>query len=488
MAQGITVVGLGPGDPGLITRAGWQTLLAAAPLFARTAQHPALGALPADVEVQAFDALYESQPSFAAVYQGIVERLLQRAAEGQAVVYAVPGDPTVGEATVGELRRRCGERGIPVHIVHGVSFVEPCLAAAGLDALDGLHLADALELAARHHPPFPPDIPALIGQLYSPLVAGEAKIVLMNQYPEEHPVLLLHAVGSPQARVESVALWQIDRSQHIGAMTALLVPPLEEPSSFEALQEVIAHLRAPEGCPWDRRQSHQSLRSHLLEECYEALEAIDQDDMGALQAELGDLLLQIVLQAQIATEEGEFTMAQVIAGIRAKLVRRHPHVFSDLQVEAVDQVLRNWEQLKAEERERAGDQNGILGGVPRGLPALAQAYELQARAARVGFDWASLGGVLAKVQEELEEVQEAPDEQRRAAEMGDLLFAVVNYARWLKVDPEAALRAANRRFRQRFGAMERRARAEGRPLAEMSLEELDALWEAAKGEGGEKAE
>jgi tetrapyrrole methylase family protein/MazG family protein len=319
-------------------------------------------------------------------------------------------------------------------------------------------------------------------------VAAEAKLTLMGQYPEDHPVLLIHGAGSPEQRVESLPLWQIDRSQAIGAMSALLVPPLGEPSSFESLQEVIAHLRAPDGCPWDRRQTHQSLRSHLLEECYEALEAIDREDMEALRAELGDLLLQIVLQAQIAAEEGEFSMPQVIAGIRAKLVRRHPHVFGDLDVEEVDQVLRNWEQLKAEEREEAGDENGVLGGVPGGLPALAQAYELQARAARVGFDWPSIDGVLAKVHEELEEVQEAPDAGRQAGELGDLLFAVVNYARWLEVDPEAALRAANRRFRERFAAMERQAKASGRPLNELGIEELDALWEAAKNQGEDSPE
>jgi tetrapyrrole methylase family protein/MazG family protein len=251
-------------------------------------------------------------------------------------------------------------------------------------------------------------------------------------------------------------------------------------SSFESFQEIVAHLRAPDGCPWDRKQTHKTLRTHLLEESYEALQAIDAENLDALREELGDLLLQIVLQAQIATEDGEFTMADVIANIQEKIVRRHPHVFGGIHVDDVDHVLHNWEALKAAEREYEGEGKGLLDGVPLGLPALSQAAEIQERVKRIGFDWPEVEGVLTKIIEELEEVAQAKEPATRTAEMGDVFFAVVNYARWLGVDPEAALREANLRFRRRFGELEMAVKAEGRDLGAMSLEEMDAFWEAAK--------
>ncbi|MEW6567236.1 MAG: nucleoside triphosphate pyrophosphohydrolase [Chloroflexota bacterium] len=482
MSPGITIVGLGPGDPALLTRAAWQVLDSADEVWLRTGRHPVVEALPRQLRLHTFDALYDAAESYSAVYDAIVEQILSLGDRPQGVIYAVPGDPMVGEATVEALRARTS---LPLTILHGVSFVEPCLALVGHDALDGLFVADALALAGRHHPPFPPDTPALVGQLHSTWVAADVKLTLMNQYPDEHRVTLIHAGGTVQAWTETVPLYQIDRATEIGPLTALFVPALEAASAFETFQETVAHLRAPDGCPWDRQQTPQSLRQHLMEEAYEALQALDREDMEALREELGDLLLQVVLQAQIATEHGNFRMADVIAAIQDKIIRRHPHVFGDLKVEGVDQVLHNWERLKASERDTDSEGKGLLDGVPLVLPALAQAAEIQGRVARVGFDWPAIEGVVAKVIEELEEVRQATGEEARAAEVGDLLFAVVNYARWLKVDPEAALREANARFRQRFAQLEQAAQAQGRNLAELGAQELDHLWEWAKrGQGG----
>jgi tetrapyrrole methylase family protein / MazG family protein len=396
------------------------------------------------------------------------------------VVYAVPGDPTVGEATVPALRQATAAAGLPFDIVPGISFVEPSLAALGIDALDGLQLADALDIAGRHHPPLSPDRPALIAQVYSPQVAAELKLTLMNCYHDDQPVVLLHDVGTSQPSLERVPLHEIDRSPSWGVRSSLFVPARAGRGSLESFQETIAHLRAPDGCPWDREQTHQSLGPHLMEEAYEALQALDEDDMPALREELGDLLLQIVIQVQIASEEGDFLMADVIDGIDAKLLRRHPHVFGEVKVSGVEQVLQNWEALKHEERAENGAGKGLLDGVPLSLPALAQATEVQRRVARVGFDWPDLEGVQAKVAEELNEVLEAETDESRAAEMGDVLFAVVNYARWLGIDPEAGLRKATQRFRQRFAEMEATARRSGRKLEGLSAGELDRLWEAAK--------
>jgi tetrapyrrole methylase family protein/MazG family protein len=480
VAPGVTVVGLGPGDPDLLTRRALELFRARGEVYLRTREHPALAGLPADTRIQSFDSLYEHAQDFEAVYSGIVERLIELAQRPTGVVYAVPGDPSVGEATVPALREAAAAAGLPFEIVPGISFLEPSLAALGLDALDGLQIADALDVAAWHHPPLSPDRPALIGQVYSSPVASDLKLTLMNCYPDDHPVVFLHNAGTHDACLERMALHEIDRSRSIGLRSSLYVPASESQRSLETFQETIAHLRAPNGCPWDREQTHQSLGPHLMEEAYEALQALDADDMPALREELGDLLLQIVLQVQIASEEGDFLMGDVIDGINAKLLRRHPHVFGDVQVSGVEQVLQNWEALKHEERMEHGTGKGLLDGVPLSLPALAQAAEVQRRVARVGFDWPGLAGVQAKVAEELNELLEAGTDERRAAEMGDVLFAVVNYARWLGIDPEAALRTAAQRFRQRFGEMESAARQSGRPLEGLSAGELDRLWEAAK--------
>jgi tetrapyrrole methylase family protein/MazG family protein len=479
----ITIVGLGPGDPRLLTREAWEALSAAPEVHVRTARHPVFdgGDWPAAVPRHSFDHIYESAESFEAVYAAIADEVLRLAARPQGVVYAVPGHPLVGEATVALIRERAAGAGLGVRIVAGLSFVEPCLAAVGYDALNGLTVADALDLATRNHPPFPPDTPALVGQLYSADLASDVKLTLMNQYPDEHEVALIHAAGTPGEAVERLPLYAVDRSPAIAHLTALFVPALPHPSAFETFQDTIARLRAPDGCPWDREQTHQTLRPHLLEETYEALEALDSGDPAALREELGDLLLQIVLHAQIAVEAGEFSMAEIVAGIHEKIVRRHPHVFGDVKVAGVGEVWKNWEALKAAERSDKGQAaRGRLAGVPPALPALAQAEAYSRRAARVGFDWPDVAGVLAKVREELEEVQAETDPERRAEELGDLLFALVNYARWLKVEPESALRSANAKFARRFARVEAAAQAAGRDLAGMTPEELDALWEAAK--------
>ena len=480
MTKVITIVGLGPGDPQLVTRQAWQVLTDAREVFLRTRDHPVADALPPVLAIHSFDSFYQNAENFSEVYYRIVDHIFKEIETRDSLIYAVPGDPSIGEATVTAIRERARKEGIETRLISGVSFLEPCLSLLELDALDGLHVIDALELVTAHHPPFHPDHPVMIGQLYSKWVASDVKLTLMNQYPDEHPVTLIHQGGTPQFELESMRLYEIDRSEQIGSMTSLFVPPLPGRSSLESFQETVAHLRAPDGCPWDREQTHASLRMHVLEECYEVLQALDTEDLDSLQEELGDLLLQIVLQTQIATEAGEFTMADVIRGINAKIIQRHPHVFGDIDISEVDQVLHNWEILKAAEREAQGNQKGLLDGVPKGLPALAQANELQIRVARVGFDWEKIEDVLDKIKEELDEVIHAPDKVSRAAEVGDLLFAVVNYARWLEVDPESVLRSANQRFRNRFAELEQRAQSTHQELSEMALQELDSLWEEVK--------
>ena len=478
--SGITLLGLGPGHPDQITREAWDVLASAGEVWLRTRQHPTVLALPASLKIHSFDDLYENGETFEAVYTQIVETILELGRRPQGVVYAVPGSPFVAETTGPAIAHAAREGGIAVRVVAGLSFLEPVFAALGLDPYPRTALFDAMQLSAAHVPAFPPDMPVLVAQIYSRLVASEVKMTLNSIYPDSHAVQLIHAAGTQEQVVEQLQLYEIDRSERIGLLTSLYVPPLGEGSSFESFQEIVAHLRAPDGCPWDREQTHRSLRTHLLEETYEALAAIDRDDLEGMREELGDLLLQVVLHSQIAGESGSFTMNEVVKGIYDKIVRRHPHVFGELQLEGVNGVLQNWERLKEQERNAKKDEKGILDGVPQAFPALSQAQEYQDRAARVGFDWPEIEGVLDKIAEETLEIKAASDGDQLEAEIGDLFFALVNLARWKGVDAESALRATNTRFKQRFAYIEAHAKGEGMSLSDMTLEQMDALWDEAK--------
>lgn len=485
ISNGITLLGLGPGNPDLLTRQAWEILADSPEIYLRTRQHPVVSEFPPQILIHSFDHFYEHGQQFEDVYARIVETILELGRRPQGVIYAVPGHPFVAETTGPEIARRAREAGIPLRVVDGMSFLEPVFSAVGLDPLDGISLADAMELAVAHVPPFPTGRPALIAQIHSQAMAADVKLTLTALYPDEHPVQLVHAAGSPEQLVEHLALYEIDRSRHIGLLTSLYLPPLNPESSFEAFLEIIAHLRAPDGCPWDRKQTHQTLRPHLIEEAYELLDALDADDPQAMQEEFGDLLLQIILHAQIAAEYGEFTIADILTGIHKKIVYRHPHVFGDLSLTDSDSVLVNWEKLKAQERVANGkSEAGLLDSVSLALPALIQAQEYQSRAARVGFDWPDIHGVTAKLREEMQEVEQAQDHAQLVNEIGDLLFSVVNLARWNKIDAESALRATNLRFRQRFSYLERAARSQGRELRDFTLDEMDALWEEVKRSSG----
>jgi tetrapyrrole methylase family protein/MazG family protein len=344
----------------------------------------------------------------------------------------------------------------------------------GISAPAKLILLDAQTLSAAHVPPYPPDVPALFVNIDTPGLAAHLKNILLSTYPKEHVVLTVKGEDKKEGKLGEL------ESSDFSEKTSLYLPALGEGTSFESFVEIVAHLRAPNGCPWDREQTHETLRKHLLEESYEAISAIDSGDFADMREEFGDLLLQVVLQSQIANEEEQFNINQVIQGIHSKIVRRHPHVFGDLQLEGVDGVLANWEKLKEKERGEKKEEKGLLDGVPKVLPALSQAQEYQDRAGRVGFDWANIDGVLDKVKEEIEEIKEAETDFELASEIGDLLFALVNVARWKHIDAESALRATNLKFKKRFGYVEQGAKRQERNLSDLSLEEMDALWNEAK--------
>lgn len=478
MSQGIVVVGLGPGDAGHLTVEAMQVLSDATEIYLRTRRHPTVASLPSHLALHSFDHFYEKTEAFEEVYENIARRVLELGQRPEGVVYAVPGHPLVGEASVHRVLALAEEADIPVRIVAGVSFLEPVTTALGIDPFDGLQIADATELAARHHPNLDPDHPALVVQLYDRDIAAQVKLTLMNLYHDDHPVTLVHAAGTPQQVVREMPLYELDRQEEIKHLSSLYIPPLESPGSLFTYQDIVARLRAPDGCPWDQKQTHLSLRKHLLEEAYEVLEALDAQDSQGLCEELGDLLLQVFLHAQVATEAGEFKLIDSVSSVITKLIRRHPHVFGTVHVNDADEVLRNWEEIKKEEK--GGEFVSSLAGVSELLPALALSQEMQDRAARIGFDWDDIQGVKDKVQEELLELEQAQGAEDREAELGDVLFSLVNLARWLDLDAESALRGANHRFERRFVEVEKSVSEQGRRLKDMTVDEMEEIWQEVK--------
>lgn len=475
--MGITVVGLGPGSGHLLTREAWDVLTAAGTVYLRTSRHPAVEDLPESVQQRSFDHIYDTAEHFADVYNKIVDELLQLGRIGD-IVYAVPGHPHVGEFTVIKLLEQAEDKAISVRIVAGLSFVEPVLTAVSVDALDGLQVFDALGLIEHLYPPINANTPLLLGQVYSRFVANELKLVLNAIYDDQYPVYLVHAAGQSDQIIEPCPLYAIDRSEHIDHLTSLFVPALPVAATLPALAQTVAILRSPEGCPWDIEQTPQSMRDGLLEEAYEVLQALDNGNRVNLREELGDLLYHIVMQAQMAAEAGEFTLTGVIAGIDTKLKRRHPHVWGDWSVENTAEVLRNWEELKKQEKDAVPE--SLLDGIPLLLPSLARSQKIQSRVSKIGFDWPDINGVYEKLSEELDELKEARSSLATQSELGDLLFVMVNLARWLDVDAESALREANLRFSRRFRLVEQLAKERQSDLRQLNLAEIDLLWEEVK--------
>jgi tetrapyrrole methylase family protein/MazG family protein len=483
----ITLVGLGPGRRDSLTLGAYAALKSATTLFLRTERHPVVDDLRAEgISFTPLDSHYEQSASFSEVYASLARTVLD-AAQHSDVVYAVPGHPLLGEQSVELVVRSAREQGIPCRVAPASSFIDAALAAlAELEPGAGsghLQILDATDLASVQPDP---SRPALLYQVYDDDTASRLKIALLEEYPDSLPVQVVRWAGVADAEsVVTMPLSELDRPSagRYDHLTSVYVPPVPEAQrrpDFHDLVRVIARLRAPDGCPWDREQTYVSLKRFVLEESYEVLEAIDSGDPERLCDELGDLLLQVVLQAQLGREDGYFDIRDVIGGITDKLIRRHPHVFGDVQVANSDEVLANWDQIKRGERP---ERESVLDGVPVQLPALLKALEVSKRVVKVGFEWPVLDDVLAKLDEEVAELREAlprGNPRELESELGDILFTTVNVARFLKIDPEEALRTMVERFSTRFREVERLAQAEGRPLASMGIEDLEVLWQQAK--------
>lgn len=486
----IDIVGLGPGSPGQITLETIALLKDSSPNFFRTRIHPVMDFIQEEAIIfQSFDYYYEQEGSFEAVYDKIISKLIETAKTTEKLVYAVPGNPLFGEKTVEKLIVAAKKEGISYRIYPGVSFVDVTLNSLEEDPINGLKIIDAFDLVKN---PPDPRIGALITQVYDQHMASELKLQLMEIYDPEKKVVLLINSGIPDTeKTMEICLYELDRVDVINHLTSLYIPA--ENAAYQGFQgtvEIMKVLRGNGGCSWDRIQTHDTLKNYLLEESYEVLEAIDNQDWENLAEELGDVLFQIVFHAEIASEAGRFNINQVISGINEKMIRRHPHVFIDKASFNPDQVETNWDAIKRLEKGESGESlesHGLaseMKKIPKALPALMEAYKVQKKAAKVGFDWQEPTAALAKIDEETLELRAAlqeNDPQKIEEELGDLLFSVVNVSRLLKLQPEMVLRKATEKFIGRFEKMEKVASQEKKTLKEYTFKQLDQAWNRSKG-------
>jgi tetrapyrrole methylase family protein/MazG family protein len=491
MSSKITVVGLGSGNEDQLTLGIWRKLQNCPLIYVRTAQHPALNILMEhNLHFESFDQIYEHKDSFTDVYETITEQLVAAALEhNKEIIYAVPGHPMVAERTSQLLKEKCPEQGIELQFLGGESFLDQAFLRFGFDPIEGFQLLDGSQSIEGY---FNPKIHTIIAQVYDTFTASDVKLGLMAWYPDEFQVVVGHALGVPGEEViQTIPLYELDRVQGYGNLSLVWIPRNEaeflQNRSFHRLQEIVDILRSPEGCPWDREQTHASLRKNLIEEACEVLETIDDDDPAAMCEELGDLLLQVMLHAQLEDEEGAFNVYDVVQGLNEKLVRRHPHVFGTQSAANSEEALVNWQQIKQEEKQSKGidlEKVSILSGIPRDFPGLLKAWRLQKKAAQVGFDWTQIEDVMAKIEEELTELKvemnTAGAAQAQKAELGDLLFAIVNLARFLKIDPEEAIALTNQKFFRRFCYIEEQLRLKGVTFDQTNLIEMESYWQDAK--------
>lgn len=481
MKKLIEVIGLGAGDIEQLQLGIYRKLIAQeTTLFVRTADHPVIQDLAAEgVRYQSFDAEYENNDQFADVYETIVARLLQEAKRAT-VLYAVPGHPMLAERTVQLLLEQTE---VEVKIIGGQSYLDDLFTVLKIDPIEGFQFVDATafardELNYSQH--------LIFCQVYDSFTASEVKLALLEDLPADFEVKLVEAVGTSLEKITVIPLEELDRIAGVSNLLSVYVPPVPREKlkhHFTTLRQVIATLRSEDGCPWDRRQTHESLRPYALEEVYELIDAINREDDEAIVEELGDVLLQVMLHSQIGEDNGYFTVEDVIHSVTKKMIHRHPAVFSN------DTSAKTWDELKREEKPETKD-DYMLTSVIKEAPALQVAAKLQSKAARVGFNWQSVAEIWEKFKEEKAEFHEALSESNTAEmenEFGDLLFVLANIANFYQINPEIALQKTNEKFIYRFTFIEKRLREQGLTVQEARPEQLEEYWQVAKTESDQDA-
>lgn len=478
----IKVIGLGPGSKDALTMGAVEALREGSKVYLRTYKHPNIEYIKSlGIDFETYDEKYDTLDSFDQVYNAIVEDLIEKHDKYENLIYAVPGHPLVAEKSVNILIKRCEEKNIDLNILPAVSFVDAMMEALKIDPVEGIKIIDAFDIKNQV---LDKRIGTVITQVYDKFIASEVKLALSEYYRDDMEIYFVRAAGVKDLEsVRKIPLYELDRQEDIDYLTSVYIPKdLNNVRDFHDLVEIMDTLRGEDGCPWDREQTHETLRRYLVEECYEVVEAIDEQDDDKIIEELGDVLLQVVFHARIGKEEGYFDIYDITEGICNKMIERHPHIFGNVIADTSEQVLSNWEDIKKKEK-GLKTYTEELKAIARSLPALTRAEKVQAKARKVGFDWDNVEAAMDKIIEELEEVKNVYNGNNRAKiqeEVGDLIFSTVNVSRFLDIDPEFALNYTIEKFINRFQYIEDEASKKGLKLQEMTLEQMDEFWEKAK--------
>ncbi|MDD6769822.1 nucleoside triphosphate pyrophosphohydrolase [Inconstantimicrobium porci] len=477
----IKIVGLGPGSELSLTVGTINALKNCEDVYFRTKIHPTVDYIEKQgIKFETYDFEYETKQDFDSVYMSIAEDLVEKAKEKD-IVYAVPGHPLVAEKSVVNLISLCEKEHIKYEILPAVSFIDAIMESLKIDPVEGLKVIDAFDMKNQI---MDKRIGTIITQVYNQFIASEVKLSLLDYYNDETEIYFIRAAGIPGLEsIRKIPLYELDRQEDIDYLTSVYIPKnLDNKKDIYDLVDLVEILRGENGCPWDREQTHKSVRNALIEESYEAADAIDNEDDDAMVEELGDVLFQVIFHAVIGHEDAYFDLSDIIDGVYNKMVYRHPHVFGDDKAKDTEEVLDKWNELKKKEKS-LNTVTDELKAVAKALPGLTRAQKIQKKASKVGFDWDNVFGAMSKVEEELNELKEVYNGSNKARildEVGDLIFACVNVSRFLGVDSEDAVNNTCEKFIKRFQFIEEKATEKGMKLENMSLEQMDELWESAK--------
>jgi tetrapyrrole methylase family protein / MazG family protein len=478
----INIVGLGPGSIDSITLGTINILKNSSKIYLRTEKHPTVDYLRSQgFNFETYDAVYNFECKFEDVYKKIAEDLILKEKQYKNIVYAVPGHPLVAEKSVTMLIELCKMNSIDYNIVPSVSFIDAIFEALKLDMVKNLKIVDAFDITSQV---LDKRCAIIITQVYDKLIASEVKLALMEYYKPDIDIYFVRAAGIKKIEsVRCIKLYELDRQNDIDYLTSIYIPENSESGyDFVDLLNIMSTLRGENGCPWDKEQDHKSLKKSLIEESYEVIEAIEDNDDEELVEELGDLLFHIVFHSQIGREDGSFNINDVIDTICNKMIERHPHVFGNSDIRTSKQVIMEWDKIK-KRQQGLKSYTDELKHVAKTLPSLMRSEKIQKKAAKVGFDFERVEDALDKVIEEYRELKSVYNSDKKAKileEIGDLIFAVVNVARFLDIDPEIALNYTIEKFIKRFAYIENKAKSENIDMNDMELDEMNKLWEESK--------
>ena len=472
----IQIIGLGAGSEDDLTIRAQEALSERIPAFARTDRHPIVNELRKNIDIDSFDDYFEKYETFDEVYENIVNTLIEKSKQYGKINYCTAGSPYYGDIVTKKLISEYKDQ-INTIIIDGMSFLDKCLKLSGYADYNNIKILDCLETDE-----FSFDVNSfnIITQVYDLETASQLKVKLMEIYPEDANSLIIDVL---EENVKKIPLFMLDQEKNYGFSTYFCILPIEISKNrvynVDNLLRIVKLLRGPDGCPWDKKQTHHSIRQHVIEEAYEVVDAIDNDDVDNLVEELGDLLLQVVFHAELGSEEGYFNFSDVVTDVCKKMYFRHPHVFGDVKADDAEEALTNWENSKLKEKNLTTYTDNLK-NVPKALSTLSRSYKIQKRAAEVGFDWSDAQGAVLKIKEELLEFIEEYNNhniENMEEEFGDLLFALVNFARFEKINPDIALNKTINKFIDRFEYIEKNSTKD---LKQMTLKEMDELWEESK--------